>query len=87
MQRVRDEQDYLHKFILAHVAEGDLPSAGLMIGEAVEMIGGAVSIGADVDGGLAIGGAQVIEADLPAANGRLHVLGGVIPIPETPATE
>ena len=87
MDRVRDEPTFLHQFILAHVAEGDLASEGLVDGESVRMIGGPVLVNFTDDDGVQVGGAPVIEADIPATNGRLHALSGVIPIPEMETSE
>ena len=51
------------------------------------MIGGPVLVNFTDDDGVQVGGAPVIEADIPATNGRLHALSGVIPIPEMETSE
>ena len=81
MDRVRDETGFLHQFILAHVAEGDHSAESLLSLDMIEMIGGEVSVDALADGEVFVGGAQVLEADIQARNGRLHALSQVIPIP------
>jgi len=85
MERVRGETAFLHQFILAHVAEGDHSADSLLDRNAIEMIGGEVEIELMSDGDVRIGGADVLEADIQARNGRVHALGQVIPVPSDSA--
>ena len=84
LARVEDEQGYLHRFILAHVAEGDLPLADFETTTIIEMIGQDVQIATTLDGETLVGDARIIDADLKASNGRIHVIDSVIPVTDIP---
>ena len=81
LQEIRNDQNYLHEFILTHVAEGDYPTQVLCGTSEVEMIGRVVDISPPGDGNLLIGNSRILEADIIATNGRLHALETVISLP------
>ena len=81
LEEIRTDQNYLHEFILTHVAEGDYSTSDLAQVTEVEMIGRAVDISPSADGEVLIGNSKVLEADIVATNGRLHALETVISLP------
>ena len=83
LEEIRTDQNYLHEFILTHVAEGDYPTSDLQDVSEVEMIGRAVEISPSADGDVLIGNSKILEADIVATNGRLHALETVISLPDS----
>lgn len=77
---LEDPEGALTDVLLLHVISGEVPSsaAAELIGECVETLGGQVRI---TDDPLAIGGAPIVDTDIEASNGIIHVLGAVITEP------
>lgn len=72
---IQDEQPML-RLLENHIVHGDVPADALSGGE-LEMVGGSVEVMTDAEG-LTVGGAAIIDADIPASNGRIHAIDGVI---------
>ena len=77
-----ENKEKLQAVLTYHVLPGAISSAEvakLKLPETVQ--GGTVSVATDEDGKVSINGANVIQADLPASNGVIHVIDMVL-IPE-----
>lgn len=68
----------LTQVLLRHVAIGQITSDRLSDGGEVRTIGGRLAVDFS-DGGVTFNGAPLVEADLEASNGVIHIVGGVIP--------
>jgi uncharacterized surface protein with fasciclin (FAS1) repeats len=61
-----------------HVVEGSHPSSELSDGDTLTTLEGS-DLPVSVDGGtVSVGGAEVVQADLEAGNGVIHVIDGVL---------
>ena len=70
--------DQLRGILLGHVAEGSVPAAAAIeAGSATTLAGHSVAIVGTEDG-VMVGNASVIEADVVASNGVVHVVDAVI---------
>lgn len=68
----------LSDVLLYHVVEGDLKAADLQDGETLETVqGGTLTVSAEGDQ-VKVNDATVVQADVPAANGTVHVIDGVL---------
>ena len=73
-----DDKRALRGVLLRHLAYGKITSADLSDGSVVRTIGGRLAV--DItDSGATFNGAPLLEADLSASNGVLHIVGDVIP--------
>jgi uncharacterized surface protein with fasciclin (FAS1) repeats len=73
-----DDKRALRGVLLRHLAYGKITSADLSDGSVVRTIGGRLAV--DItDSGATFNGAPLLEADLSASNGVLHIVGAVIP--------
>lgn len=78
----------LNDILTYHVVSGDRPSAALEPGAISSLEGSTFYVSEDPTGNLWINGsAQVIEADIQASNGVIHVLDGVMVIPSQSIAE
>jgi uncharacterized surface protein with fasciclin (FAS1) repeats len=71
------DPDTLQSLLLAHIADGRLLSTDLQSESAVTMLSGDIAE-IEISPGVAIGGASVIDPDLEADNGVIHVVDRVI---------
>ena len=63
----------------SHIHVGVLGSTDLVVGNTVSMSNNSVyTITAGANGGLQIGGVDIIEADLTVDNGALHIIDGIL---------
>jgi len=78
-----DDKSELESILLYHVVEGSTMSGDLEDGtQTVETLqGDEIEIEVS-DEGVMVGDAQVVEADIEAANGVIHVIDGVLMPPE-----
>lgn len=78
-----EDKSELESILLYHVVEGSTMSGDLEDGtQTVETLqGGELEIEVS-DEGVMVGDAQVVEADIEAANGVIHVIDGVLMPPE-----
>jgi len=73
----------LKNLLLYHVVPGKLTAADLeKLPLATSLLGESLVIDAAPDGGITIGGARFARADLPAANGVIHVIDRLLLPPE-----
>ncbi|MDB4438557.1 fasciclin domain-containing protein [bacterium] len=80
-----EDKRALRGVLLRHVAFGKTTSGDLADGGVVRTIGGRLAIGIS-DEGVTFNGTPLVEADLDASNGVIHIVGGVIP-ESTPEVE
>ncbi len=73
-----DDKRALRGVLLRHIAYGKITSADLSDGAVVRTIGGRLAVDIS-DSGATFNGAPLLEADLDASNGVLHIVGEVIP--------
>lgn len=73
-----EDKRALRGVLRRHIAFGKITSADLADGAEVRTLGNrlAVQIG---EGGVTFNGAPLVEADLEASNGVIHIIGGVLP--------
>jgi uncharacterized surface protein with fasciclin (FAS1) repeats len=73
-----ENRDLLAAILTYHVVSGDVRAAQAMtLTEAPSVEGSMIPIAAN-DGGLTVGGANVVQADIEASNGVIHVIDAVI---------
>jgi uncharacterized surface protein with fasciclin (FAS1) repeats len=73
-----ENRDLLAAILTYHVVSGDVRAVQAMtLTEAPSVEGSMIPIAAN-DGGLTVGGANVIQADIEASNGVIHVIDAVI---------
>ena len=78
-----DDKSQLESILLYHVVEGQILSGDLEEGtQTVTTLQGAELEVEVSDEGVMVGEAQVVEADVEAANGVIHVIDGVLMPPE-----
>lgn len=79
---LEDPEGDLTSILQLHVISGEVTAedASASVGECVETLGGQVRI-TEEGGELLIGGAPIVDTDIEASNGIVHVLGGVITEP------
>lgn len=80
-----EDKRALRRVLLRHVAFGQITSADLTDGGVVRTIGGRLAVDFS-DAGVSFNGSPLVEADLKASNGVIHIVGGVIP-EKTPEEE
>jgi uncharacterized surface protein with fasciclin (FAS1) repeats len=73
-----DDKQALRRVLLRHVAYGKITSADLSDDSVVRTIGGRLAVDIS-DEGATFNGAPLLEADLSASNGVLHIVGAVVP--------
>ena len=73
-----DDKRALRGVLLRHVAYGKITSADLSDGSVVRTIGGRLAVDIS-DEGATFNGSPLLEADLSASNGVLHIVGAVVP--------
>ena len=73
-----DDKRALREVLLRHVAYRKITSGELSDGSVVRTIGARVAVDIS-DAGVTFNGAPLLEADLNASNGVLHIVGGIIP--------
>ena len=72
-----ENKDQLTAVLTYHVVPGKVMSSDLSDGMMAETVqGGEVTIG--TEGGVTVDGANVVQADIEASNGVIHVIDGVI---------
>jgi uncharacterized surface protein with fasciclin (FAS1) repeats len=76
---VLKDKELLTKILKAHVVEGKVMAADAVKLDGKQVNGFTVSAGS---GGVKIGDAKVVKADVPASNGVIHVIDTVL-IPDT----
>lgn len=80
-----EDKRALRGVLRRHIAFGEVKAADLSDGILVRTLGNrlAVEIG---EGGVSFNGAPLVEADVEASNGVIHIIGGVLP-QEVPSDE
>jgi uncharacterized surface protein with fasciclin (FAS1) repeats len=62
-----------------HIVTGNVPAANLSsVKETQSLNGDALTVGKTATGGLTVGGANVVESDLKASNGTVHIIDKVL---------
>jgi transforming growth factor-beta-induced protein len=78
LSAVLADQDLLQAVLLNHVVEGSVASGSLADGQVVTTLGGG-TLTVSIQGGVVrIGDARVIQADVEASNGIVHVIDAVL---------
>ncbi len=73
-----ENADQLEQILLYHVADGDVASSDLSDGQEVETLqGGSLTVGVS-DEGVTVNDANVVQADVDASNGVIHVIDAVL---------
>jgi uncharacterized surface protein with fasciclin (FAS1) repeats len=73
-----ENADQLEAILLYHVAEGDVVSSDLSDGQEVTTVqGDALAIGVS-DEGVTVNDANVVQADVEASNGVIHIIDAVL---------
>ncbi|MDX1623372.1 MAG: fasciclin domain-containing protein [Gemmatimonadota bacterium] len=77
-----ENRDRLRDLLLQHVIAGRLSAEAVTgIEEVTTLAGGRLAVNVDEDGGVMVGGAEVVQVDLQASNGIIHAIDSVI-LPE-----
>ncbi|MEA3503079.1 MAG: fasciclin domain-containing protein [Actinomycetota bacterium] len=75
-----DDSEALLSMLLSHMVGYNLSAEDVALSTALDMASGAQQvITLDTDGVVTIGGATVIESDIEASNGTIHVVDSVLP--------
>jgi uncharacterized surface protein with fasciclin (FAS1) repeats len=81
---LEDNRDQLTDILTYHVVPGEYRAADLENGQTLETLQGETLTVTIIDGRVMINGAEVVQADVDASNGVVHVISSVIlpPAPE-----
>jgi uncharacterized surface protein with fasciclin (FAS1) repeats len=77
---LEENKDVLEDILTYHVVDGEVLSTDITAGPVATLQGAEVEITTD-DGGVQVDGATVVQADVQASNGVIHVIDAVL-IPE-----
>ena len=77
LQGLLDNPDQLAQVLTLHVVAGNVPAADVVGLSSVTTVEGS-SLDVDASDGVSIGGANVVQADIGASNGVIHVIDRVI---------
>ena len=75
-----ENKDLLVKILTYHVVAGKVMAADVMAGDVASVEGQNITI--TTEGGVKVNGANVVEVDLEASNGVIHVIDAVILPPD-----
>lgn len=87
-----DPEGLLTDILLYHVVPGKLMSSDVAEATSLTTLqGGDLAVLVAPNGSISVNGAQIVEADIPAKNGVIHIIDGVLlpqdlDLPEVPAT-
>jgi uncharacterized surface protein with fasciclin (FAS1) repeats len=76
LQALIEDEEPMLRLLENHIIHGDVPTNAMTSGD-LETVGGMVEVTVDGED-VTIGTASIVEADIPASNGRIHVIDGVI---------
>lgn len=74
---LENDLERLRLILLAHVIQGEVPASGVAGLTQVNTIAGSFLVGAS-EAGVTVGAANVIQADIVASNGLIHVIDTVL---------
>jgi uncharacterized surface protein with fasciclin (FAS1) repeats len=77
-----ENKEVLVKILTYHVVPGQVLSADLKSGEVKSSEGGAINVKIDPTTGVMVNDAKVVQADVKASNGVIHVIDNVILPPD-----
>jgi uncharacterized surface protein with fasciclin (FAS1) repeats len=77
-----ENKEVLVKILTYHVVGGQVLSADLKSGEVKSSEGGAINVKVDPTTGVMVNDAKVVQADIKASNGVIHVIDNVILPPD-----
>jgi len=77
----REDEEALQELLYHHLVAAEVASMNLEDGEELEMMSGATAMVAITDMGLELNNANIIQVDVDASNGLIHVVNEVI-LPE-----
>lgn len=77
-----ENKDILVKILTYHVVPGKVTSSNLQSGEVKTVEGGAVNVKVDSATGVTVNDARVLQPDIQASNGVIHVIDRVILPPD-----
>jgi uncharacterized surface protein with fasciclin (FAS1) repeats len=83
LEAILADPDLLESVLLNHVVQGAALSGSLSDGQQITTLGGGTLTVSIQGGTVRIDGAAVVDADLEASNGVVHVIDAVL-VPETP---
>ncbi len=75
-----ENKEVLVKILTYHVVQGQVLSTDLKAGEVKSVQGGPISV--KLDGGVTVNDAKVLQPDVKASNGVIHVINKVILPPD-----
>lgn len=78
--QLQNDADLLEQMLGHHAVDGAIPSTDLTTGELVALDGNTLTV--DVGDTITVGGATVVDSDIIASNGVVHVIDSVIMQPE-----
>ncbi|MFB2835934.1 fasciclin domain-containing protein [Floridanema evergladense] len=77
-----ENKEVLVKILKYHIVTDSVRSTTLKTGEIKSMEGGAINVKVDPQSGVSVNDARVIQADIQASNGIIHVIDNVILPPD-----
>lgn len=77
-----ENKEVLLKILTYHVVSGQVLSTDLKSGEVKSVEGGPISVKVDAKNGVMVNDAKVIQSDIKASNGVIHVINKVILPPD-----
>lgn len=77
--QLQNDQDLLAEMLTHHAVDGAWPSSELRSGELTALDGNMLTV--DVGDDITVGGATIVDADIVASNGVVHVVDSVIMAP------
>ncbi len=83
--RLQNDPDLLERSLNHHAVDGIIRSSELVDGDLTALDGSMLSVVVGDD--ISVGGATIVDADIVASNGIVHVIDSVILVPETDADQ
>lgn len=77
-----ENKEVLVKILQYHVLKGSVPSSDLKSGEVKSIEGGSINVKVDPTTGVTVNDAKVVQPDIKASNGIIHVIDNVILPPD-----
>jgi uncharacterized surface protein with fasciclin (FAS1) repeats len=77
-----ENKEVLRKILQYHVVQGSVTSKDLKSGEVKSSEGGAINVKVDPKTGVTVNDAKVVQPDIKASNGVIHVIDNVILPPD-----
>lgn len=78
----KENKEVLVKILQYHVVQGSVSSGDLKSGEVKSIEGGPINVKVDPSAGITVNDAKVVQPDIKASNGIIHVIDNVILPPD-----